>query len=278
MHIYGVTAEYFINSGEATLQATTNIVNLMFQFGTVTGASKAGALTPVYKKRGSSTDAKNYRGITVLPVMTKIIESVLRNQIQPYVEQQQNSLQQGFTKHSPPPPTHTPMNCSLIMEEVVRDRKDSGRPVFTVFLDVKSAFDVVPHDSLLRRLYHTGVEGRTVSDSLTTQWSQVCDQMAGEFTRSHSRSRSETWGYHEYRPVQSHGNTLLDRIEGTGRGCYSGDICCAAPTCADDMLVLTDAEEVMHFLFNIAVDNRIMENYLLQPVKSALLCILNAIT
>ena len=41
-----------------------------------------------------------------------------------------------------------------------------------------------------------------------------------------------------------HGNTLLDRIEGTGRGCYIGDICCAAPTCADDMLVLKDVEEV----------------------------------
>ena len=150
--VYGVTAEYFVNGGEATLQATTNIVNLMFQFGTVTEASKVGAPIPVYKKKGSSTDAKNYRESLV---MTKIIESVLRNQIQPYVEQQQNNLQRGFTKHS------SPMNCFLILEEVVRDRKDSGRPVFTVFLDVKSAFDVIPHDSLLRRLYHTGVECRT---------------------------------------------------------------------------------------------------------------------
>ena len=75
-----------------------------------------------------------------------------------------------------------------------------------------------------------------------------------------------------------HGNTLLDRIEGTGHGCYIGDICCTAPTCADGMLVLTDDEEVMQFLLNIAVDNSIMEKYLLQPVKSVLLYILNATT
>ena len=155
--VYGITAEHFLNGGEATIQATAEIVNAMFQFGIVTDALKVGALTPVFKKKGSSTDAKNYRGITVLPVMTKILVSVLKDQIQPYVERQQNSLQRGFTKCS------SPMNCSLIMEEVVRDRKDRGRPVYAAFLDVKSAFDVVPHDSLLRRLYHTGVEGRTWS-------------------------------------------------------------------------------------------------------------------
>ena len=155
--MYGVTAEHFLNGGEAAVQATTNIVNSMFQFGKVTEALKVGALTPVYKKKGSCTDAKNYRGITVLPVITKILEIVLRDQIQPYVDQHQNILQRGFTKHS------SPMNCSLIMEEVVRDRKDRGQPVFAAFLDVKSAFDVVPHDSLLRRLYHAGVEGRTWS-------------------------------------------------------------------------------------------------------------------
>ena len=42
--------------------------------------------------------------------------------------------------------------------------------------------------------------------------------------------------------------------------------------------VLTDDEEVMQFLLNIAVDNSIMEKYLLQPVKSVLLYILNNTT
>ena len=155
--MYGVTAEHFLNGGEAAVQATTNILNSMFQFGKVTEALRVGALTPVYKRKGSCTDAKNYRGITVLRVITKILETVLRDQIQPYVDQHQNILQRGFTKHS------SPMNCSLIMEEDFRDRKDRGQPVFAAFLDVKSAFDVVPHNSLLRRLYQAGVEEHTWS-------------------------------------------------------------------------------------------------------------------
>ena len=105
---YGVTAEHFLHGGEAVIQAMTHIINMLYKFGRVTDAMKIGTLTPVYKKKGLSTDAKNYRGITVLPVVTKILEAVIRDQIQPIIERQQNSLQRGFTKHS------SPMNCSLI--------------------------------------------------------------------------------------------------------------------------------------------------------------------
>ena len=72
-----------------------------------------------------------------------------------------------------------------------------------------------------------------------------------------------------------HGNPILDRIDDTGRGCYIGEICCAGPTCADDMLLLADDLEVLQILLSIAVDNSILEKYIRQPVKSVLLCMLN---
>ena len=206
--------------------------------------------------------------------MTKILESVLKDQIQPYVERQQNSLQRGFIKYS------SPMNCSLIMEEVVRDRKDRGRPVYAVFLDVKSAFDVVPHDSLLRRLYHTGVEGWTWSliHSLHSEAVSVVKWQGNYSQPFKVKQGVRQGGILSTDLFKVHGNTLLDRIQETGKGCYIGEICCAAPTCADDMLVLTDVEYAMQFLLSIAVDNSIMEKYLLQPVKSVLLYILNITT
>ena len=66
---------------------------------------------------------------------------------------QQNSLQRGFTKHS----SH--MNCSLIVKETIREYKELRRPIYIAFLDAKSAFDVVSHESLLRKLFYGGVEG-----------------------------------------------------------------------------------------------------------------------
>ena len=116
---------------------------------------KLGVLTPVYKRKGLNTEAKNYRGITILPVITKILEAVLRKKIQPIINANQSALQRGFTKNS------SPMNCSLILEETIREQRDKRKPLYIAFLDAKSAFDVVNHDSLLRKLYHIGIDGAT---------------------------------------------------------------------------------------------------------------------
>ena len=51
------------------------------------------------------------------------------------------------------------MNCSLILEEFIRESKDMKKDVYIAFLDAKSAFDVVDHASLMRRLFHIGVDG-----------------------------------------------------------------------------------------------------------------------
>ena len=46
-----------------------------------------------------------------------------------------------------------------ILEEYVRDRKDSKMLAYITFLDAKSAFDFVSHPSLMRKLFHIGIEG-----------------------------------------------------------------------------------------------------------------------
>ena len=92
---FGVTAEHFVYGGEALVEAATNIINSFFGFGKVTEALKIGTPTPVFKKKGSCTDAKNYRGITVFPVITQILETVLRDLIQPCIEQQQTVYSEG---------------------------------------------------------------------------------------------------------------------------------------------------------------------------------------
>ena len=55
----------------------------------------------------------------------------------------------------------SPMNTALILEEYIRDRKDSKMPAYIAFLSVsaKSAFDVVSHQSGMHILFHIGIEG-----------------------------------------------------------------------------------------------------------------------
>ena len=151
--VYGLTAEHFLYGGEALVDTTTSIINGLFKFGRLSEALKVGVLTPVYKKKGSAVEAKNYRGITILPIVTKVLEVVIRKKMGPLIEANQNSLQRGFTRNS------SPMNGSLILEEVIREHKDKRLPLYIAFLDAKSAFDVVFHNSLMRKLFHIGVDG-----------------------------------------------------------------------------------------------------------------------
>ena len=151
--------------------------------------------------------------------------------------------------------------------------------MYAAFLDVKAAFDAVSHDSLMRHLLHTGVDGKA--------WSLINSLHEGaESVVKWQGNLSEPFkvyqGVHQGGILSTdlfkvHGNGLLDRLVKTGRGCHIGEICCVAPTCADDMLLLSDTQEAPQFLMNIAVDNSIMNKYLVQPVKSVLLFILNVL-
>lgn len=51
------------------------------------------------------------------------------------------------------------MNCSLILEKYIRESKELRRDSYIAYLDAKSAFDVVDHASLMRRIYYIGVDG-----------------------------------------------------------------------------------------------------------------------
>ena len=128
-----------------------SLFNAMMEMGRVPDCMKLGVLTSVFKRKGSNLDAKNYRGITITPTIAKILESEER--IKPATAEKQNRLQLGFTEGS------SPVNCLLVLEEYIRNNKGSKKPTYIAFLDAKSAFDVVNHTSLLRKVYHLGIEG-----------------------------------------------------------------------------------------------------------------------
>ena len=88
-----------------------------------------GVLTPVFKMKGSNLHANNYRGITITPTIAKTLESVLRERIKPIVLESQNGLQRGFTEG------FSPMNCSLILEEYIRNNKAVTEPTYIAFLN-----------------------------------------------------------------------------------------------------------------------------------------------
>ena len=118
------------------------------------------------------------------------------------------------------------MNCSLIVEETIREYKDLRRPIYIAFLDAKSAFDVVSHDSLLSKLFHAGVEGESWSliHSLHAEAESVV-----KWNGAHSDVFKVDQGVRQGGILSTdlyklYDNGLFDRLHLTGVGCHIGEI------------------------------------------------------
>ena len=164
------------------------------------------------------------------------------------------------------------MNCSLIIEESLRGQRDRRQPLYIAFLDAKSAFDVVNHDSLMRKLYHMGVEG--------VPWLLIRSLHEGSATAvKWEGSISEP--FHVHQGVKQGGvlstdlykvynNGSLDRLAVTKGGFLIGKICCVAPTCADTF-PLSDELSPLQSLVSETEDFSVIELFVIQLVKSVVL-------
>jgi hypothetical protein len=127
------------------------ITNEIIRQGKVPETLKAGLLTPIFKNKGLKSQATNNRCITVLPVISKIVETIIKERIQKQVIETQNRKQRGFTSGS------SPINSALPVEECYREVVDNNAEGQVILLDAKAAFDKVIHSHMERRVYQAGL-------------------------------------------------------------------------------------------------------------------------
>ena len=139
-------------------------ISLAFLFNTSIETSqfpdswKVARITPIFKE-GDKTEKSNYRPISVLPVISKLFEKLVFNQLYHYMKE--NSLftsdQSGFLR------LHSTLTCLLKMSDDWYNGLDLSKLVGLVFIDLKKAFDTVDHDILCKKLELYGVQQRELS-------------------------------------------------------------------------------------------------------------------
>ena len=134
------------------------LFNTSLKTGVLPGDWKWCNVTPVHK-RGSGSVPSNYRLISVVPVVAKVVENVVAQQLGSYFENSQclSPFQGAYRRGK-----STEQLLLVTVNRITQDL-DHGLTTCVAFLDLHKAFDSLDHHILLRQLHELGVGG----DALT---------------------------------------------------------------------------------------------------------------
>ena len=129
------------------------IYNLSLQTSVVPVDFKIARVTPVYKRKGTRTNVNNYRPISIIPTLGKILEKIVKDQLESYCNKL--SLLSTF-QHAYQKGKSTQTALHQIVDDILSNM-DKGRVTAAVFLDLTKGFDTLSHKILLTKLYNFGV-------------------------------------------------------------------------------------------------------------------------
>ena len=110
------------------------------------------SVTPLYKS-GDRSSVKNYRPISLLCITSKVLEFIIFHHIYGFISNQISHLQFGFLKHQ-----SCVQQLLVSLNNIINSFNNSFKPqVDTIYLDFRKAFDSVPHNKLLVKLWHLGI-------------------------------------------------------------------------------------------------------------------------
>ena len=154
----GLPARLLKDSAIVIADCVTHLINLSFETGEVPSEWKQAKVVPLFKS-GNKDDLDNYRPISILPILSKILEKAVFHQLHSFLSE--NSLlspyQSGFRAN------HSTQLAVTFLTDKIRGHMDKGLLTGAVFIDLKKAFDTVPHDGLLNKLYRYGIQDQPLS-------------------------------------------------------------------------------------------------------------------
>ena len=149
----GISAHILIECSEQVAPSLCSLFNHSLRTGRFPSEWKSADVIPVHKKN-LLEPAENYRPISLLPIVSKVMERCVCNRLYSHVSQSITSLQHGFM---------CSRSCSLQLLSVLHsigEALNKNKQTDILYLDFAKAFDAVDHVILVEKLKWYGVTGQ----------------------------------------------------------------------------------------------------------------------
>ena len=142
-----ISRRFLRDGAEILSRPISEICNLSISRGVSPDACKVAKLKPIYKK-GKKTDPSNYRPISLLPIISKVIEWIVHDQTNTFLSE--NNIWYNF--QSVFRPNHSTNLCLAHLPDKILKGFDEGLLTGMVLVDLQKAFDTINHEVLLQKL------------------------------------------------------------------------------------------------------------------------------
>ena len=134
---------------DVLLPSITHLVNCSLSTSCMPSLYKDAVVTPILKKASLPPDSlKNYRPVSNLPYLSKVIEKAAASQLQDHLAE--NNIDEKF--QSAYKRLHSTETATLRVQNDILRLIDDKKCVLLVLLDLSAAFDTIDHDLLLDTL------------------------------------------------------------------------------------------------------------------------------
>ena len=131
------------------IQPFTNIINQSLMSGIYPNIWKRAHVLPLPKK-SNPTSKEDYRPISILPALSKVLERIVQNQVLNHLNNYSllDPLQSAYKKH------HSTNTALIKVTNDIKMALDRGQLSLLILLDQSKAFQSIDHDIFLSKLTH----------------------------------------------------------------------------------------------------------------------------